>query len=58
MATYKLECESRAVNAIGSMDRHTEYVEAESENDAREKYRASFDYSKRDHLLIKTVKEL
>ena len=46
MATYKLECESRAVNAIGIMERHTEYIEAESEGDAREKYRASFDYSK------------
>lgn len=55
---YRLECESRAVNAIGMMESHIDYIEAESPNDAREKYRASFDYSKRDHLLIKTVKEI
>ncbi len=55
---YRLECESRAVNAIGSMENHIEYIEAESPNDAREKYRASFDYSKREHLHILTVKEI
>jgi hypothetical protein len=58
MKTYKLECESRNVGAIGIMERHFELIEAESEHEAREKFRENFDYSKRDHLLIKNIYEI
>lgn len=58
LKTYRLDCESRSVNAIGMPDHHVEYVEALSEQHARVKFRDTFDYSKREHLLIRNVKEV
>lgn len=55
---YKLICQSREVGAIGDMTIHEIYIEAESPEHARELLRNTWDYSKRDHLLIMKVIEL
>lgn len=53
MNTYRIEYESRMVGAIGEMERGIDIVRAESEKEAKENFRNSFDYEKREHLLIR-----
>lgn len=52
---YRLHCQSRKTYSIGIPDKHIEYVLAFSEEEAKDSYRAGFDYDKRDYLLIKRV---
>lgn len=55
---FKIVYQSRETGAIGIMERNTVFMSGKSAEWVKEKFRETWDYGKRDCLLILEVKQV